>query len=333
MVNNNDVDFMNYDKVLSQKYNGVDVLFGPSTDNDVMIFVTDVVQLFPGKRINNFLRSQQTQELINQIANDAHISASEVCYSTKGKYSDGRPQGTWMRKELAINLVKWLNDPKLLKFIIDLIINYKIGQLPEKARIYEENFLNFYCRFLEIVNNNLELLSYCEEPTIELNKPTHIKNIGEKTYFYFPINNTVYKLNKEEILNIVCIKGNKDEILDVIKYLDTILEKSDYLYLKLKYLELDNLIIDNNNSSKSNQKTYLMKDSNTGLIKIGKAIDPKFRERTLQSEKPTISLFAICDNLIEDELHEKYNDKRVRGEWFKLGEDEVSDIIKEYDFR
>ena len=62
MVNNNEVDFMNYDKVLSQKYNGVDVLFGPSTDNDVMIFVTDVVQLFPGKRINNFLRSQQTQE-------------------------------------------------------------------------------------------------------------------------------------------------------------------------------------------------------------------------------------------------------------------------------
>ena len=326
MVNNNDVDFMNYDKVLSQKYNGVDVWFGPSTDNDVMIFVTDVAKLFKGKSIGHFLENKQTQELINQIANDAHISTSEVCYSTKGKYSDSRPQGTWMRGGLAINLVKWLNDPKLLKFIIDLIINYKIGQLPEKARIYEEDFLNFYCRFLEIVNNNLELLSYCEEPIIELNKPTHIKNIGEKTYFYFPINNIVYKLNKEEILNIVCIKGNKDEILD------TILEKSDYLYLKLKYLELDNLVF-NNNSTKSNQKTYLMKDSNTGLIKIGKAIDPKFRERTLQSEKPTISLFAICDNLVEDELHKKYNDKRIRGEWFKLSEDEVSDIIKEYDFK
>ena len=121
MVNNNEVDFMDYDKVLSQKFNGVDVLFGPSTDNDVMIFVTDVVQLFPGKRINNFLRSQQTQELIDQIANDAHISASQVCYSTKGNYSDGRPQGTWMRRELALAFAMWL-DPVFYLWCLQKLI-------------------------------------------------------------------------------------------------------------------------------------------------------------------------------------------------------------------
>ena len=328
----NQLDSVDYSKIKSQKFNGIDVWFGPSTDNDVMIFVTDVIKMYPNKNITDFLSNKSTQKSLKQVSNELGIPISQLVMITRGNYSDKRTQGTWMRGELAINLVKWLNDPKLLKFIIDLIINYKIGQLPEKAKIYEEDFLNFYCRFLEIVNNNLELLSYCEEPMIELNKSIHIKNIGEKTYFYFPINNTVYKLNKEEILNIVCIKGNKDEILDVIKYLDTILEKSDYLYLKLKYLELDSLAF-NNNSSKSNQKTYLMRDSNTGLIKIGKAIDPKFRERTLQSEKPTISLFAVCDNLVEDELHKKYSDKRVRGEWFKLSEDEVSGIIKKYDFK
>ena len=43
-----------------------------------------------------------------------------------------------------------------------------------------------------------------------------------------------------------------------------------------------------------------MKYSNTGLTKIGKAINPKQRERTLlQSEKPTISLFAICKDNVE----------------------------------
>ena len=62
-----------------------------------------------------------------------------------------------------------------------------------------------------------------------------------------------------------------------------------------------------------------MKYSNTGLTKIGKAINPKQRERTLlQSEKPTISLFAICENNVELKLHKEFKDKRIREEWSGL---------------
>lgn len=43
---------------------------------------------------------------------------------------------------------------------------------------------------------------------------------------------------------------------------------------------------------KAKQQTYLMKDENTGYVKIGVSINPQLRERTLQSQKPTISLFA-----------------------------------------
>lgn len=49
-----------------------------------------------------------------------------------------------------------------------------------------------------------------------------------------------------------------------------------------------------------------MKDENTGFTKIGKSIHPKKRERTLQSEKPTISLFKVCDKLVEKELHDYF---------------------------
>lgn len=89
---------------------------------------------------------------------------------------------------------------------------------------------------------------------------------------------------------------------------------------------------DGNKEGNKDAKTYLMYDSNTGYTKIGRSVNPMMRERTLQSEKPTITLFAICDELVEKELHQQYKDKRVRGEWFDLSKDEINDIIADYDF-
>lgn len=80
------------------------------------------------------------------------------------------------------------------------------------------------------------------------------------------------------------------------------------------------------------QMTYLMTDSNTGYTKIGRSINPKFRESTLQSEKPTISLIATCFKDYEDALHKKYEHKRGRGEWFKLSDKDISDIVNDYNF-
>ena len=79
-------------------------------------------------------------------------------------------------------------------------------------------------------------------------------------------------------------------------------------------------------------KTYLMKDENTGFVKIGKSIHPQKRESTLQSEKPVISLFKVCDKLIESELHNKFKNKRIRGEWFDLTKKDITYILSNYDF-
>lgn len=82
------------------------------------------------------------------------------------------------------------------------------------------------------------------------------------------------------------------------------------------------------------QYTYLMRDTNTGMTKIGCAADCIRREGTLQCEKPTISLLATCNGAhLERELHRKYKDKRIRGEWFNLTDKEIAKIIKEYGFR
>ena len=78
---------------------------------------------------------------------------------------------------------------------------------------------------------------------------------------------------------------------------------------------------------------YLMYDTSNGYYKIGISNNPEYRERTLQSEKPTI--VKICAkgypnrtiaSAIESALHKSYESKRLRGEWFALNDDDVTAI-------
>jgi hypothetical protein len=78
---------------------------------------------------------------------------------------------------------------------------------------------------------------------------------------------------------------------------------------------------------------YLMKDTVNGYTKIGISNKPGFREKTLQSEKPTIEM--ICSkkfpnrkiaSSIELALHQNYSENRIRGEWFNLGEKDFNDL-------
>ena len=71
---------------------------------------------------------------------------------------------------------------------------------------------------------------------------------------------------------------------------------------------------------------YLMKDNANNLYKIGKSIDPKHREKTLQSEKPSIHMVFSAqerEDFNEAKLHQMYADQRRRGEWFTLSSSQV----------
>lgn len=80
---------------------------------------------------------------------------------------------------------------------------------------------------------------------------------------------------------------------------------------------------------------YLMKDTSNGYYKIGISNTPEYRERTLQSEKPTIEMIAckkfptrkIAES-IESALHTTYSQQRLRGEWFNLNDADVAAIIE-----
>jgi len=80
---------------------------------------------------------------------------------------------------------------------------------------------------------------------------------------------------------------------------------------------------------------YLMKDLANNYYKIGISNRPEYREKTLQSEKPTIEM--ICRKkfpsrkiarAVESALHKAYSEQHVRGEWFNLKKEDVNEIIK-----
>ena len=75
---------------------------------------------------------------------------------------------------------------------------------------------------------------------------------------------------------------------------------------------------------KKNYLTYLMLNNRNGYYKIGKSVNPKFREKTLQSEEPEVELIHVIYKDVESRLHTMFAGKRLRGEWFALDENEVN---------
>ncbi len=75
---------------------------------------------------------------------------------------------------------------------------------------------------------------------------------------------------------------------------------------------------------------YLMRNNRNGLYKIGYSSNPKHRESTLQSEEPEVELIWSTPGTEEDEkaMHAYYDQKRVRGEWFKLTKRDVRVICR-----
>jgi hypothetical protein len=77
--------------------------------------------------------------------------------------------------------------------------------------------------------------------------------------------------------------------------------------------------------------TYLMEDTRNGMIKIGRSKNPERREKTLQSEAPSVEMrIAVpTDSDFENDLHGKFDHFRRRGEWFELSSFEIKTVIEQ----
>jgi hypothetical protein len=144
-------------------------------------------------------------------------------------------------------------------------------------------------------------------------------------------------------------KSNFKVDIDISDYINQWDMYKDYRQYVIRNLFADHLeqvekIIDGYKPLVGDEKTvdeqnnepchvYLMKDQANDFFKIGISNKPNYRERTLQSEKPTIDLIASKEfpsrtiaESIERALHDSYSDKRLRGEWFDLDPKDIKDI-------
>lgn len=91
-------------------YDGKPISFEFS-DGNKMINATEMIKAFPSKRINNFLRTQQSKDYIllleSRYAKKRNGENREVLRVVQG----GTPelQGTWMDEKLALKFAAWLS--------------------------------------------------------------------------------------------------------------------------------------------------------------------------------------------------------------------------------
>lgn len=75
---------------------------------------------------------------------------------------------------------------------------------------------------------------------------------------------------------------------------------------------------------------YFIESGMTGLIKIGRSVDPENRLKSLQTASPDkLTLLKVIPEQVvsESELHERFAHLRRQGEWFEAAE-EIQEFIK-----
>lgn len=117
------------------------------------------------------------------------------------------------------------------------------------------------------------------------------------------------------------VKWSKVTVIKVLKSLNA----------KGRHLDLVDKKSPTGNKQKKKRKStfvYLMIDEHTGLIKIGESKKPSTREKTLQASVPLLKLIGAwkATRKHEQDLHKQYSSQRVRGEWFRLSNQDVRDI-------
>jgi hypothetical protein len=206
-----------------------------------------------------------------------------------------------------------------------------------KDRMIDGNFFKFNRLVLDVCKYNanrheiIEQLGYTDKLLWEEDMFDIANKEYEDNLYYYAINQdrllralqNIYTYLSENLLyldSIINIKAEeKKNIVQMLSCVDNLQKLSSYSYYKKKPKKL------------KTKKSYIIKDKNTGLYKIGKSNNPKNREKTLQAEKPTYELIKIFNKNWEAHLHKKYKEQRLRGEWFKLNKLQVEYICRHYE--
>lgn len=175
----------------------------------------------------------------------------------------------------------------------------------------DENYFELLFRFCVLLTND-----YDEVDTINAFNTfqTKLRGFLEKSGFF---TTTTQELKQFEGKNAVMMAIGKRGIFNL-----KLIDKVEFLR---NFFNNYNIEIETKSFS---EFVYLMVNTDTSLIKIGTSKNPTYRERTLHSQEPVVHLIAKwnCPKELEKILHEKYKQKRSRGEWFRLDLNDLNEI-------
>lgn len=136
-------------------------------------------------------------------------------------------------------------------------------------------------------------------------------------------------------INIAFEENNNKRVREIYyeydKYLSKLLPSSINSSFILYYMTMKEELLKNLRDNKIT-KTYIVKNSNNSLYKIGKTTQD-VSERVKQWE------FLACANIdetiiiekdVELELHKIFENKRIKGEWFELSSNDIEYIKIKY---
>ena len=164
--------------------------------------------------------------------------------------------------------------------------------------------------------------------TLSFNEYFSITDIEENGCQFIQTGRSIASIEQVERIMRACATHLEKLTQEQIDYSNT--ENAKFLHVEC---ERDNL---QSKAASTYRKprmgfVYLMRNQRNGFIKIGFSRDPKYREATLQSEEPEVELLTkfVGDMSDEESLHERFSAKRLRGEWFKLTDEDILSINDE----
>lgn len=120
-----------------------EITFNLSKDNGMMINATDMAKIY-GKKIENFTRTDQTQDFIKScmkiVNSEENKTPKSVFYGVKTEEDliiSIQKSGTFMHRILALKFAAWLN-PDFEVWVFSTIERLLFGKLAEREKSLEK---------------------------------------------------------------------------------------------------------------------------------------------------------------------------------------------------
>ena len=182
---------------------------------DGYIYATALCKV-SGKRLNNYMRTKETNEVIEQLSIDASIQKDKLVEIYKGKTSRYL-QGTWIHPDLFFHLAQWCNPSfslQVSRWVRELLVTGKVEQGKEKSSEelkseYEKKFAELKEQYEKELEKKTKIIMTQGEQNMMLSKKY------ERVYYNhqsFLRKKELYKLKKGGCVYLVIMRDEDKDI-------------------------------------------------------------------------------------------------------------------------